>query len=166
MWAVAQYWGANINGYWGFSSNSDIRDAILDVIQLQALSVGDNIAPVLSSGNKASEAVYLDDRASQDKETSNNYATYLASSVHNGRRLLAVPVVDPTATTATTVTGYASFLLYSNGTNASPNSNYYSHSTNGNDPFCAIYAGQYTFGSSDPGAANSGSGAYRVKLVE
>ena len=130
------------------------------------MNLGDNIAPVLSNGNKAAEAVYLDERSGQDHETTNVYTDYLASTVHNGRRLLPVPVVDPTSATSTTVIGYASFLLYSNGSNSDPTTNYYRHQTNGNDPFCAIYAGPYTFGSNDPSAATTGTGAYRVKLVE
>ena len=37
--------------------------------------------------------------------------------------------------------------------------------TNGNDPFCALYAGPYTVGASGTGAGGS-TGASRVKLVE
>jgi hypothetical protein len=40
------------------------------------------------------------------------------------------------------------------------------HDSNGNDPFCAMYAGPYNVGSEDPSGATSGTGAYRVKLVE
>ena len=160
--AVVTNWGANTSGYWGSSSNSSIEQEILDVIQLQAVDVGTNIEPVLSNGTKAAEAGYLDERASQDVNTTDNtVAAYLAAA-HNGRRLIPVPIVDPADSTHTNVIGYGQFLLLANGPGAS---NYYTHTTNGNDPFCAIYAGPYVIGSTSPGAGGS-SGASRVKLVQ
>lgn len=160
--AVVNYWGSNNNGYWGSSSNSDIRDEILDVVQLQAVAVGTNIEPVLSNGDKASEARYLDTRANQDNNVvTNDLSTYLADTNHNNRRLLPVPIVDPTSTTATTVIGYGLFLLEVNGGSSS---NYYVKKTNGNDPFCAIYAGPYDI-SGSIGAGGS-TGATVVHLVQ
>ncbi|HEX8985943.1 MAG TPA: pilus assembly protein TadG-related protein [Bryobacteraceae bacterium] len=160
--AVVTSWGSSTSGYWGSTSNRSIQQAILDVIQLQPLGVGTNIAPVLTSGNKASEAGYLDERASQDvNNVDNTVAGYFASSHHNGRRLIPVPIVDPIDTTHTTVIGYGQFLLLTNG---SP-SNYYTRTTNGNDPYCALYAGPYNVGSTGVGAGGS-TGATRVKLVE
>jgi hypothetical protein len=166
--AVVTNWGASISGYWGSSSNSTIEQEILDVIQLQAVDVGTNIEPVLTAGNKASEAGYLDERASQDVNTTDNTVgtpttsgTYLGN-LHNGRRLLPIPIVDPTDPTHTTVIGYGQFLLLANGPGTS---NYYTRNTNGNDPFCAIYAGPYNIGSISPGAGGS-TGATRVKLVQ
>ena len=86
--AVVQYWSSANNGYWGSNSNSTIAQEVLDVIQLQAVAVGTNIQPVLSNGNKASEAGYLDDRASEDVDvTDNTLSAYLAAT-HNGRRLI------------------------------------------------------------------------------
>lgn len=160
--AVVTNWGSSINGYWGSSSNSGIEQAILDVIQLQAVDVGTNLLPVLTSGNKASEARYLDERASQDVNTSDNTVPFYLQNVHNGRRLLPVPIVDPMDPTHTMVIGYGQFLLIANGPGPS---NYYTHVTNGNDPFCAIYAGPYNLGSVRPGVGGM-TGATRVKLVQ
>ena len=160
--AVVSNWGANISGYWGSTSNRSIEQEILDVIQLQAVSVGTNIYPVLTSGNKASEAGYLDERASQDNNTTDNTAAAYLANPHNGRRLLPVPIVDPFDPTTTTVIGYGQFLLLANGPGVS---NYYTKTTNGNDPFCAIYVGPYNVGSIGPGAGSS-TGATRVKLVQ
>jgi hypothetical protein len=123
--------------------------------------------PVLTNGNKASQANYLDERVNQDVEFTSNTVgapdmsgTYLGL-LHNGRRMLPVPIVDPTDPTHTMVLGFGQFLLYSNGAG----SDYYKKSANGNDPFCAMYAGPYQIGSISPGAGGS-SGATRVKLVQ
>jgi hypothetical protein len=155
-------WASANNGYWGASSNSTIEKEILDVIQLAPVNVGDNIAPLLSNGNKASEAVYLDERAGQDTNTTDNtLSTYLSSGTYNGRRLIPVVIVQPVDGTHTNVVGYGQFFLYANGTGT----NYYRKVTNGNDPFCAVYAGPYNIGSLTPGAGGS-TGATWVKLVE
>ncbi len=160
--AVITAWASSNNGYWGDSSNSVIQQEILDVIQMAPVNVGDNIAPLLTNGNKASEAVYLDERAGQDSNLSDNtLSAYLASTPHNGRRLIPVVIVQPVDPTRTNVVGYGQFLLYANGLDT----NYYRKSTNGNDPFCAIYAGPYNIGSINPGAGGS-TGATWVRLVE
>lgn len=160
--AVVTYWSSANNGYWGSSSNSDIRNEVLDLIQLEAVSVGTNLDPVLTNGNKAAEATYLDDRVNEDNSiTTNEVDDYLADKTHNNRRLMAVPIVDPTSVTTTTVIGYGQFLLISN---AGSSSNYYVKGTNGNDPFCAIYAGPYDIAGL-VGAGGS-SGATVVKLIQ
>ena len=129
---------------------------------MQAVDVGTNIQPVLSNGTKASEAGYLDQRASQDTDTTDNTVSAYLAAVHNGRRLIPVPIVDPVDPNHTNVIGYAQFLLLANGPGTS---DYYKKTTNGNDPFCAIYAGSYNIGSTGPGAGGS-TGASRVKLVQ
>jgi Flp pilus assembly protein TadG len=158
---VVTNWGSGNSGYWGASSNSIIQQEILDLIQLQPVAVGTNIFPVLTNGQKQSQAGYLDDRASQDTNHTDNTVPGYMNAIHNGRRLIPMPIVLPQSTTNTTVVGYGQFLLLSNG---SP-SNYYARTTNGNDPFCALYAGPYTIGSDSTGAGGS-TGASRVKLVE
>jgi Flp pilus assembly protein TadG len=160
--AVVSAWGASMSGYWGSSSNSAIQQEILDLIQVQAVSLGTNIQPVLSNGTKSSEAGYLDQRASQDTNTTDNTVSAYLTSTHNGRRLISAPIVDPIDSTQTNVVGYGQFLLLANGPGTS---NYYVKTTNGNDPFCAIYAGSYNIGSSNPGVGIS-TGASRVKLVQ
>ena len=161
-WAVVSNWGSQYHGYWGSNSASDIAAEVMNTIQLAPLSVGDNLDSLLTPGNKQSEAGVLDQRASQDTNTSDNTPSdYLASASHNGRRLLPVAIVDPVDSTHTTVIGFGQFLLQANG---SP-SNYYKKGTNGNDPYCALYVGPYTIGSSDPGTGGS-TGAASVRLVQ
>jgi len=166
MTAVVNTWGSDNSGYWGSTSNSSIEQEVLDLLQLAPVSVGTDIQPVLSNGTKASEAGYLDERASQDVNTTDNVVGTYLTSVHNGRRLIAVPVVNPSVDAAgnktTTVSGYGQFLLMANGPGTT---NYYTRTTNGNDPFCALYVGPYNIGSSNPGAGGT-TGASRVKLVQ
>ena len=170
--SVLNYWQSSQAGFWGSNSNSTIQQEILNVIQVEAVSVGTNIDPVLSGGNKQSEAGYLDQRASEDISTdyvtpqhygdndSNTVTTY-NSGAHNGRRLIPVPVVLPSTTTNTTVVGYGSFLLLSNGAS----SDYYRHNTNGNSAYCALYAGPYQVGGTGTGTGGT-TGATYVKLVQ
>ena len=163
LWAVASNWASANNGYWGFQSNQEIKLSVLDGLQTQPISVGTNISPILSNGNKAAQADVLDLRVQGDADNASNVvSTYLASSAHNGRRLMVMPIVNPASPTSSTVSGFGEFLLLSNGSS----SNYYKHETNGNDPFCAIYVGPYVLGGTGPGGATNGTGAYRVKLVE
>lgn len=162
-WAVASKWGSNSNGYWGFSSNSDITRSVINGLQTQAISVGQNLLPIMSNGNKAVQAVVLDERANQDNDLiSSTPSVYQANTAHNGRRILMIPVVQPVNDATTTVLGFAAVLLY---TNDDDNTNYYRNTTNGNDPFCAVYMGPYVIGSPNAGGATTGSGAYRARLV-
>lgn len=155
--AVSTYWASSFNGYWGDNSNSVIMQEVLDLIQLRPVTIG-QLLP-LSNGNKAAEANALDTRVNQDGDAlSTTSAAYISNAFHNGRRLIALPVVNPTST-GTYVVGYGSFLLQTNG---SP-SNYYQSGT-GNDPFCAVYVGPYVQGGTGPGAGSAG--AYQVKLIE
>lgn len=160
--AVVTNWGSSLSGYWGSNSNSQIASAVLNGTQLAPVAVGANMDSLLTNGNKQSEAGYLDQRASQDTNTTDNiYTAYLSSSTHNGRRLLAVAILDPVDPTHTNVIGFGQFLLMADG---SP-SNYYKSNTKGNDPYCAIYAGSYNIGSVSPGAGGT-TGASVVRLVQ
>lgn len=162
-WAVAHEWGSNSNGYWGFSANADIRNSVLNGLQTQAVSVGQNLLPIMSNGNKAVQAVVLDERTNQDADqVSATPVAYQGSTTHNGRRILLVPVVKPNNADVTEVLGFAAVLIYSND---AVSSNYYRNTTNGNDPFCAVYMGPYVIGSPNAGGATSGTGAYRARLV-
>lgn len=162
MWAVAQNWSASLNGYWGGTSNSEIAAATLDLIQLEPVAIGTNLFPLLSNGNKDSEKIALDDRASQDTNTvESTVPRYLASSDHNGRRLIPVLIVNPVDPATTTVIGYGQFLLFANG---SP-SDYYKKTVTGNEPFCGLYVGPYNIGSLGGGAGDA-TGASQVKLVQ
>src|SRR5258706_4260711 len=160
--AVVTNWGSSLSGYWGSNSNNVIREEVLNVIQAQPVEVGMNINPILTSGNKASEAAYLDERASQDSDTTDNTVGAYLAAAHNGRRLLPAPIVDPVDPTHTNVIGYRQFLLL---TNRPGTSDYYKNNTQRNDPYCALYAGPYNVGSTSPGAGGT-TGASRVKLVQ
>jgi len=161
--AVVANWGESNSGFWGSNSNSVITQEVLDLIQIQQLAVGTNINPILTNGTKQSEAKILDQRVSQDVNTTGDItvADYLAGA-HNGRRLLAVPVVDPTDPSTTTVIGYGVFLLLANGPGTST---YYKSITDGNKPYCALYAGTLNIGSTGPGTGGT-TGGSRVKLVQ
>jgi len=170
--AVLNSWASSNSGYWGASSNNVIEKEIVDLnSQTTQVAVGDNIEPVLTNGDKQSQAGYLDERVNQDVNLTDNApgspdgsnkfpsGTYMGD-VHNGRRLLPVPIVDPVDPTHTNVIGFGQFLLISNG-----KSDYYKKATNGNDPYCAIYAGPFDIGSISTGTGGS-TGATRVKLVQ
>ena len=124
--------------------------------------MGTNIEPDLTNGTKQSEAKILDQRVSEDVDTTDNTVSAYLAAAHNGQRLLAVPIVDPTDPNTTTVIGYGVFLLLANGPGAS---DYYKSNTNGNSPYCAIYAGTYVVGSTSPGTGGT-TGGSRVKLVQ
>ena len=159
---VVAHWGASVNGYWGSNANSTIYQEVLNVVQLQAVQTGDNIN--MTAGNKNAEATALDTRVNQDGDLSDDTpSSYLNNSSHNGRRLLALPIVTPVNVGGTAegyVLAYASFLLLSNG----DPSNYYT-AGNGNDPFCAVYIGAYTQDGAGPGGSGK-AGYYKVKLVQ
>lgn len=167
MWAVASNWSSSTNGYWGFSSNADIERAVINGLQTQPISVGQNILPIMTNGNKAAQAIVLDQRSSQDTDytaySEDQSPQYLTSSTRNGRRIMLIPVLNPESSAVTSVSGFAAVLLYNDG---STSSNYYRSGTNGNSPFCAVYLGPYVAGSNTRGTATSGSGAYEVKLVQ
>ena len=160
--AVISNWGANTSGYWGSNSNSIIQQEVLDVIQIQTIVAGDNIAPIRSNGNKASEAGYLDQRVSQDTDTTDNTPSSYFAAVHNFRRLLGVPIVNPIDPTHTTVIGFGQFLLLANGPGPS---DYYTKTSVGKDPYCAIYVGTFVIGGGGPGTGGT-TGGSRVKLVQ
>jgi Flp pilus assembly protein TadG len=160
--AVVSDWGSSNSGFWGSNSNSVIAQEVLDLIQIQQLAVGTNIDPILTNGTKQSEAKILDQRVSEDVDTTDNTVPAYLEAAHNGQRLLAVPVVDPTDPNTTSVIGYGVFLLLANGPGTST---YYKSNTNGNSPYCAIYAGTYNVGGTGPGVGGT-SGGSRVKLVQ
>lgn len=159
--AVVANWGSQYHGYWGSNSASDIA-AVMNGVQIAPLALGDNLDPLLTPGNKQSEAGYLDQRASEDTDTTDDTpSSYLNNSGRNGRRLLAVAIANPVDPTHANVIGFGTFLLLSNG---SP-SDYYKQNGKGNSPYCAVYVGPYNIGSSGPGVGGT-TGASWVALVE
>ena len=156
-------WGDSNSGFWGSNSNAVIKQEVLNLIQIQELALGANIAPILTNGTKQSESAILDQRVNEDVNTTDNTVSAYLAAAHNGRRLLAVPVVDPIDVNTTSVIGYGMFLLLANGPGVS---DYYKSTTNGNEPYCALYAGTYVVGGTGPGAGGGTAGGSRVKLVQ
>jgi hypothetical protein len=110
LWQVKQVWSASLSGYWGYTSNSLIRSAILDLIQLQPVGIcpwstfsttisscaaATNIEPSLSSGQKQQQGIDLDERANQDSYN----LTAGGSGTGNSKK-------HPTVDAATTWTNY------------------------------------------------------------
>ena len=182
MQEVAGNWGASTNGYWGSSSTSTINQYILDTKQLQAVAIGTDLTPYFANGDKQGTARILDDRVNEDivnYDISGNggsgptkLADYLANSSRNGRRLMPVPMVFPN-NTGNQVVGYGLYLLMTN-VSSTGTSDYYANGDGGitskgqgNDPYCAIYAGPWILGSTNGGVtSSSSSGGGRVRLVQ
>src|SRR5205814_9881648 len=72
LWAVANNWGSSTSGYWGATSNSVLESYILDQAQLQAVKIGTNLEPALTSGQKNSEGGWLDWRVNHDTDSLDN----------------------------------------------------------------------------------------------
>ncbi len=159
-WAVASNWSSSTNGYWGFTSNSDITLSVMNGLQTAPVAVGDNILPIMTSGNKDAQGAVLDQRSHQDADTaSDTPADYESSSTHNGRRVMLVPILNPVSPTVTTVLGFGAILL------KTTSSNYY-QGNHGNEGYCAEYLGPYTVGGKSSGGNTNGTGAFRPRLVE
>jgi hypothetical protein len=166
---VVDAWGSSTNGYWGSNSASTISDYIIGTQQLAAVAVGADLTPDLAPGNKASTAKALDDRVNSDPlNYGNSYDTYIATSGHNGRRLIVVPMILPAthgSSTTNIVQGYGEFFLQSSTSASGGSSNYY-QAVHGNDPYCAVYVGPFNLGSLDAGSNGSTTGASRVRLMQ
>jgi len=170
---VVNYWNSKTNGYWGTQSTSQLNQYILDTQQLGAVAIGTDITPDLSAGNKQGTAKILDDRVNEDTvnydisgvtaASLTKLNDYLANTAHNGRRLMPVPMVYPNST-GSQVVGYGLFLLESSTASAGGTSTYYA-AGNGNEPYCAIYAGPWNMSSTNGGVSSTG-GATRVRLVQ
>jgi hypothetical protein len=101
LWQTANIWSSSTSGYWGYTSNTLIKAAVLDLIQLQTiyacpwttfntnptgcssvylpdvkLTVDTNIDPSLSNGTKQQQGIDLDTRASED--------TYILTALASG----------------------------------------------------------------------------------
>ncbi len=169
MVAMVNYWGSSsISGYWGSTSASAVTQEVLDLLQLQAVSVNSFIS--MTTGNKSTVRNALDARVNEDLDTTDpgdSLTSLIAygSNAHNGRRLIGIPVVNPGGSTGTAgvaqVSGYGSFLLISDG---STPANFYQKYT-GNQGYCATYTGPYDPGSIDPCIDCTGS-AFKVALVQ
>ena len=171
--AVWTNWSNSTSGYWGATSNSLLESYILGGAQLQAVSVGTNLEPSLTSGQKNAEGGWLDWKVNHDTDSVDNdwpsYKAALATGAANGQRLMNVPILDPISlNTTTTVLGYGQYMLLSNakvlGNGSVQGSNLYTL-LNGNDAWCAIYAGTVDIGSITPGVGGT-TGAAMVQLIQ
>jgi hypothetical protein len=106
---VAYIWGSAESGYWGYTSNSLIQAAVLDLIQLQSVSAcpwltfstnlpgcaaATNIQPSLANGQKQQQAIDLDTRANEDTYI---LTTLASGSNGNGKKHMTI---DASATYA------------------------------------------------------------------
>jgi len=172
-YAVWTNWSNSTSGYWGATSNSLLESYILGGAQLQSVSVGTNLEPALTSGQKNAEGGWLDWKVNHDTfSVDTDWPTYkaaLATGAANGQRLINVPILDPIAlNTTTTVLGYGQYMLISSGkvlgNGSIQASNYYTQRT-GNNAWCAIYAGTVDIGSITPGVGGT-TGASMVQLIQ
>jgi len=142
-------------GYWGSTSTSALEAQIAGDLQTESLTVGQDLPDV--GGAKTAAASALVDRVDQDGDTSDDdWASYLANSSHNGRRIVIMPLQSEVNGT---VLGFGSFLLTDDSS--------FDHT--GNGAWCAVYIGLATVTdstSSNSQGASSASGPYQVKLVQ
>jgi Flp pilus assembly protein TadG len=129
---------------WGeivFSSASALSSAIEDGIGGVNIAINQSVNP--TSGEKNSEVSAIQNRISQDSDTTDDTLdSYLANPAHNGRRLITVIVNSGLANSAGVAypgnqqaigLGYAEFLLLI--------SDDYTKNGGSNNPWCAIYVG-------------------------
>jgi len=171
--AVWNQWSNSTSGYWGATSNSLLESYILGGAQLQAVSVGTNLEPSLTSGQKNAEGGWLDWKVNHDTDSVDqdwpSYKAALATGAANGQRLMNVPILMPISLNVTTnVLGYGQYLLETNakvlGNGNVQASNFYTQ-LNGNSAWCAIYAGTVDIGSITPGVGGT-TGAAMVQLIQ
>lgn len=124
------------------------------------LYTGDHVDGV--AGNRAVAGTYLRDLALQDSDqSSTTWAQYASSQTGNNRRVITVPIHDPSQTTSHgngnetyTIIGFSNFLLL-------PGSNY----SNTSGSLCAVYIGpanKYAGGS----VAGTGTSVSKVNLFQ
>jgi hypothetical protein len=146
--------GDSIQGYIDSGSAAWIREAIVTSEQHdnRVYTVGEPL--YMSTGNKQTEDSAMQDRVSQDLDTSStSYDQYVATGNNNGRRLVIVPINTGPAN------GYriAGFGLFFLGTVKD-------YQVSPSDSFCAEYVGPAVLGATNQGA-NPGGGAFSVRLV-
>jgi len=133
-----------------------IKQQIINDLQGSAVTIGDAL-PVVS-GNRQAEFANGGNPGAVPEEFRRipshrgHLREYSASGTGNGRRLVGVPVSDPSGTPANRVVGYAEFFL----TNVYP--------SNGTENYCAEYVGPWTQDTTTQGGG--GAGGYKVRLVQ
>jgi hypothetical protein len=155
-----QWWNRYVNatgvltenswrGYIQDNSASAIREAIEGDHIDYTLTIGQTVN--LTNGSKGTEGDSLENRTAQDTNTSAaTYSSYLANP-GNGRRLGAVPIIDPATAV---VIGFAKAFLYSN------------YDKSGNQSHCAQYVGPAEFQGGSSGGGGIGPKTYNLRLIE
>ncbi len=138
-------------GFWGANASPTLDGQVTGDVQEESLTVGQALPGV--GGAKTTVETAIADRINQDGDTTDDtYSSYLANSLHNGRRIVAMPIQSEVDGS---VLGFASFLLLDAGS--------YGHS--GNADWCAIFIGPGLIDSTG-GSGNPTPGVYQVKLVQ
>ncbi len=135
--------------WWGRSSDSVLRERILGGAQdaSELTAAGKPFPEVSATPDAARE--FLEIRLGQDTgSAAGDYASYAAANEGNGRRLMVLPIQDPSSAT---VRGFGMFFLLPLPEESG-------------QPWCAEYTGKaFLPNSSRPGAGEPG--AYAVRLV-
>lgn len=147
--------GDSIQGYIDSGSASWIREAIITSEQHdnRVYTVGEPL--FMSTGNKQTEDTAMQNRVSQDSDTtSRTYAEYVSNGRNNGRRLVIVPVNSGPANNYR-ISGFGLFFL----------GQVKDYQVSPSESFCAEYVGAAVLGGTN-GGANPGGGAFVVRLVQ
>ncbi len=130
-----------------------IGGQITGSLQEESLTIGQVLPGVGGAKTSISGAPDLVARIDQDGDTTDDtYASYEANPLHNGRRIVYMPIQSEVDGT---VLGFATFLLMDDGA--------YDHT--GNADWCAIFIGPgVPDGLGSGGSSNAG--VYQVKLVQ
>ena len=155
--AIAQAAGGSERGFIEDTSAALIRSTIVDDYQSVFRVVGDLVA--MTGGAKQTQLNSLQDRISQDSDSSSlTYAQYVSSAHGNSRRIVAVPINDggTPAGTNNRIVGIGAFFLKPTG----------QYGNGGNQAWCAEYIGAWVQGSRKKGVGDGANGAYVVRLAE
>lgn len=144
--------GGSERGYIEETSASVIRQTIVDDYQTVVRTIGESA--IMTGGAKGTMGSAVVERISQDaNSTATSYASYVASGIGSGRRIVAMPinVGHPTYR----IVQIGAFFLSEVGR----------YGQGGNQAWCAEYLGPWVQGAKTKGAAD-GSGAYIVRLAK
>jgi hypothetical protein len=142
----------SVRGYCCVSNSAaSLRQAIVGG-RTDSITIGQNVPMDVGAKNTEMSAIAM--RVEIDSDTSSaSYANYVTNGTGNGARVVVVPVNGGGPNYVTL--GFAGFFLLNDSSYTG---------LHGNDSACAEYIGAWTQGVTTPPA--SGSGAYRIRLVQ
>ena len=152
---IAQAQGGSERGFIEDTSASLIRATIVDDYQTIIRSIGDIVT--MTGGSKQTELTSLQDRISQDTDTtSQTFDEYVDGGNGNGRRIVAVPINDGGTPVGTDlrIVQIAGFFLHSTA----------DYGNGGGQAWCGEFIGAWVEGMITGGAG--ATGAYVVRLVQ